>query len=254
MRKIVSFVLVLIFVLFSSSLSYSAAKKLKTKKHKIIKSRVIKKKKIKKTRKIKKIMKTKKTIIKKNVVVKKQIVESESVLYLPATEQQLPPPQQPPPPPPSTIEHPKSLSMVNDPAMISKQAINKGAIPASRVGPFIKGGLLGGTAAVGAGYYYPVFGIKNTFAGASYGLGSSYTLININCGVLYDLPGYYLGISLNYDNYSTPVKNILGVSGQISQGGNAGAGIFAGMDYGKYFGQVGYSTSSGILAEAGYKL
>ncbi len=85
-----------------------------------------------------------------------------------------------------------------------------------------------------------------------YGIGNGYSVITGGAsGIVKLREDIYAGVGLNYSSYSSAVK--LGFpSVDITEKSGVGGGIFAGLTRDKLYGQVGYDTRLGAVAEAGY--
>lgn len=112
-------------------------------------------------------------------------------------------------------------------------------------------GYFGGTAGVGFDYVIQ----KKVVVGAKFGVGNSYTIVDVNIGYNIGLQNdLYLCPTLNYDYYSSLVDSSAMplMPSRITRGGHVGAGAIISKNIGGYVLRGGYVTSLGLLAEIGY--
>lgn len=115
-----------------------------------------------------------------------------------------------------------------------------------------KGGLMGGAGAAAIGYVLPVGPLSGGFY-AGYGIGNKYNAMVAQLEGIYKLSAVNIGLSIDYANYSSAVRNIPGLSGDTTKGAHTGIGLTLSKDFGKMNAGVGYSTALGLIAAAGYK-
>lgn len=117
----------------------------------------------------------------------------------------------------------------------------------------VEGGLAGGAAALELGYSRAV-NDKISLSGAlGYAVGSGYGVVLLDpVRATYDFGAAFVGAGLNYAIYSSLVTNIPGLAGTISNKNMFGVELFAAKQFGRYTGRVGYSTALGLRVAAGY--
>lgn len=115
-----------------------------------------------------------------------------------------------------------------------------------------KGGLMGGAGAAEIGYYLPT-GPFSTGIYLGYGVGNKFNLMVAQLEGTLKLAAVNLGLSIDYANYSSAVRNIPGLSGDTAKGAHTGVGLSVGKEFGKIEAKLGYSTALGLIAAAGYK-
>ncbi len=124
-----------------------------------------------------------------------------------------------------------------------------------KAGWFAEGGLAGGAAAVELGYGKSLGGALGVSGAVGYALGNKYGVVVVDLARLtYNAGGMFFGAGLNYAMYSDIIKDIPGISGNISNKNLAGLEVFAGKKFGKYSGRIAYSTALGLRAGVGYDL
>ena len=116
----------------------------------------------------------------------------------------------------------------------------------------LRGGLAGGAFRISAVMDRPIRDNISLAGELGYALGNGYTLatggIDLQTTIKND---FYLGAEVSYSSYSSAVR--LGLPAvDITDRSGVGVGVFAGMTRDKMFGQVGYDTRLGAVAEAGY--
>jgi len=117
----------------------------------------------------------------------------------------------------------------------------------------VKGGMLGGAGAVELGYYLPT-GPVTTGLYIGYGLGNKYNLMSAQLELVKQLGAVNIGLSIDYANYSSAVRNIPGLSGDTAKGAHTGIGLSVNKEINnKLSAGIGYSTAFGLLATVGYK-
>jgi len=116
----------------------------------------------------------------------------------------------------------------------------------------VKGGLAGGAFRLGATADRTLKDNLNLVGEVGYGFGSGYSLGSASVGLQSNIrENIYLGAEVCYSSYSSAVK--LGLPAvDITELGGFGIGVYAGLKRDKMYGQVGYDTRLGALAEAGY--
>jgi hypothetical protein len=85
-----------------------------------------------------------------------------------------------------------------------------------------------------------------------YGIGNQYSLLTAGTSGIFNIKeNFYAGVGVNYSSYSNTVR--LGLPAiDITEKSGVGAGVFAGLKRDKMYGQIGYDTRLGAVAEAGY--
>jgi len=115
-----------------------------------------------------------------------------------------------------------------------------------------KGGLMGGAGAVALGYSMPNCMLRSAVY-VGYGVGNNFTSTLAQWQGKYDLGNGDLGYSLDFVNYSVPVKAIPGLSDMTDAGSHLGVGVSYIKDCGAYNAEIGYSTALGIIGTVGYR-
>ncbi|MFA6431420.1 MAG: hypothetical protein WCV91_03450 [Candidatus Margulisiibacteriota bacterium] len=115
-------------------------------------------------------------------------------------------------------------------------------------------GLGGGALLIGLNYQKPwQEGIDLSLRG-SLGVGNGYTVMAAGISSQFNFKeDLYVGAGIDLANYSQPVSNVFGISGNIAQGTRLGLAISAGKFINKWNLEVGYSSALGLTARAGYK-
>jgi len=116
-----------------------------------------------------------------------------------------------------------------------------------------KAGLAGGSFRV-AGVFDRQLNDKFGILGeVGYGINSGqYDVITAGAsGVFKIRDPYYIGAGAIYSSYSAPASLAI-PKVDITEKTGVGLGIFAGMTRDKMYGQLGYDTRLGVIAEAGY--
>ena len=116
----------------------------------------------------------------------------------------------------------------------------------------VKGGLAGGAFRLGATLDHPLTNNLNLLGDLGYGFGNGYSLLTAAAGVQTKIKdNIYIGADVCYSSYSSAVR--LGLPAvDITDLSGVGLGIFAGLTRDKLYGQIGYDTRLGAIAEAGY--
>ena len=116
----------------------------------------------------------------------------------------------------------------------------------------VKGGLAGGAFRLGATLDRPLTNNLNLLGDLGYGFGNGYSLLTAAAGVQAKIrDNIYIGADVCYSSYSSAVR--LGLPAvDITDLSGVGLGIFAGLTRDKLYGQIGYDTRLGAIAEAGY--
>jgi len=116
----------------------------------------------------------------------------------------------------------------------------------------VKGGLAGGAFRLGATLDRPLTNNLNLLGDLGYGFGNGYSLLTAAAGVQTKIKdNIYIGADVCYSSYSSAVR--LGLPAvDITDLSGVGLGIFAGLTRDKLYGQIGYDTRLGAIAEAGY--
>jgi hypothetical protein len=120
--------------------------------------------------------------------------------------------------------------------------------PSGDRGFTLKTGLMGGAAAASIGYR-----LANASLSAGYGSGNKYTEMISQIELSRELKYFDLGLSIDYVNYTSKVRNIFGLSGDIDKGPHLGIGLSLNKNFNKFNASLGYSTVMGALATIGYK-
>ncbi|MFA5112719.1 MAG: hypothetical protein WC529_00300 [Candidatus Margulisiibacteriota bacterium] len=116
-----------------------------------------------------------------------------------------------------------------------------------------KGGLMGGAGVAELGYYLPT-GPVTTGLYVGYGLGNKFNVMAAQLEAVKQVGGFNVGLSLDYANYSSAVRNIPGLAGDTAKGAHAGIGLTVGKEINnKMSAGLGYSTAFGLTATVGYK-
>lgn len=117
------------------------------------------------------------------------------------------------------------------------------------------GGLGGGAATVGLGYYKPIASDLDLGVSTGYGVGQDYLLVAVQGeGIIKINSTYFVGLSVDLANYSTKVLDIPGLTKTTDKGNHIGVGAFAGMRFNDWQIKAGYSSALGILLSGGYRL
>lgn len=116
-----------------------------------------------------------------------------------------------------------------------------------------KGGLMGGAGAAEIGYYLPTGPVTTGFY-VGYGLGNKFNIMAAQLEAVKQVGGFNLGLSVDYANYSSAVRNIPGLAGDTAKGAHTGIGLTVGKEINaKMSAGIGYSTAFGLTATVGYK-
>jgi len=115
-----------------------------------------------------------------------------------------------------------------------------------------KAGLAGGAFRVAGAVDRQINDKLSLVGEAGYGIGNQYSLLAAGVSGIFNVrENIYAGAGVNYSSYSDTVR--LGLPAvDITEKSGVGAGVFAGFKRDKMYGQVGYDTRLGAVAEAGY--
>lgn len=122
-----------------------------------------------------------------------------------------------------------------------------------KAGWLAKVGFGGGAAMIEGLHSFPVMPDLNLVFDGGLGIGNGYTIMILGLSKIYPLAGNYAGLELGIINYSAAVADVLGISGNISQGARIGIGVFGGTKVRDFDVQIGYNMALGITAGAVYK-
>jgi len=116
----------------------------------------------------------------------------------------------------------------------------------------VKGGLAGGAFSLGATIDRPLRENMTLLGDLGYGFGNGYSLLTAAAGVQTKIrDNIYIGADVCYSSYSSAVR--LGLPAvDITNLSGVGLGVYAGLTRDKLYGQIGYDTRLGAVAEAGY--
>lgn len=126
---------------------------------------------------------------------------------------------------------------------------------------FVKGGLFGAAYTLKGGYLLTRHENINYSFDLGFGTGNNFSLTTIAGTARYNYypdtdPGRwkpYIGMELNYSDFSRKVVDIVPVTTTIEKGGAFGLGILAGMARSNLFAQLGYDLRTGGFGEIGYE-
>ncbi len=150
------------------------------------------------------------------------------------------------------IENPEPIAqpMVREEVVIREVVVERGK--STQIGGNIMYG--GGAGGVGVDFIRPVNDVVNFRIGIGYLQGNQYSVMTTGLAIMRVFVDKYVGLGLDYASYSTTIADIPGLSGNVTQGGHTGAGLFAGisLDDTKNL-EVGYSSALGFTGRAVYK-
>ena len=115
----------------------------------------------------------------------------------------------------------------------------------------IKGGLAGGAGLIAADFTMPV-GPIYLGAEAGYAIGNNFGILDAGIKGIYSFGKPFIGLEISYAGYSKDVKDVPGLSGTIKSG--VGVGIIGGTIMGPIQFGIGYNTTLGVRADAGYRI
>ena len=116
----------------------------------------------------------------------------------------------------------------------------------------LKGGLAGGAFRI-AGTIDRKIGENCSVGGEiGYGVGNGYNVYSLGISCQHNFKSnVYVGLEASYSGYSNAIT--LGIpSTNITDLNDVGVGLFVGMKRDRTYGQIGYDTRLGAIAEAGY--
>jgi len=117
----------------------------------------------------------------------------------------------------------------------------------------VKAGLAGGSFRVAGVFDRQIKDRFSILGEVGYGINSGqYDVITAGVSGIYKIRDpYYIGAGAIYSSYSSPVTLSIPKVDIIEKTG-IGLGVFGGMTRDKMYGQLGYDTRLGMIAEAGY--
>jgi len=154
-----------------------------------------------------------------------------------------------------------SLIIILSPASFSAtKTIEKPSVKVlSKSGWLAKAGVFGSAGRISLGYESILGEKMNLLIEAGYGFGNNYNLASWSNALIYQFSSLkdrwnpFVGLEVNYSDYSKKVIDVPGVS-TINQGGGTGIGLLAGLSKSNLFAQIGYDSRSGALVELSYRI